>query len=62
LFSEPQNDQPARPKERDQEQSVYRDQDDRVHAGERFVRADEVLSSAPPPFMIAALGDDRAST
>jgi hypothetical protein len=33
-----------------------------IHAGERFVRADEVLSSAPPPFMIAALGDDRAST
>lgn len=32
-----------------------------IHAGQRFARADEALSSAPPPFMIAALGDDQAS-
>ena len=32
-----------------------------IHAGERFARADEALSSVPPPFMIAALGDHQAS-
>jgi predicted RNase H-like HicB family nuclease len=32
-----------------------------IHADRGFARADEVLAAVPPPFMIAALGDDQAS-